>query len=143
MAKATLKTQKTEASVTDFLETIADEQQRTDSKTIVAMMQKATGDKPKMWGPGIIGFGNRLITYENGREQDWFKIGFSPRKAALTLYGVKNANDDALLKKLGKYTEGKGCLYIKRLSDVDATVLKKMIEWAGKADWSKRIFHRK
>jgi hypothetical protein len=92
------------------------------------MMKKATGDEPKMWGPGVIGFGNTLIQYENGREQDYFKIGFSPRKAALTLYGVKNNHDDALLKKLGKYSEGKGCLYIKKLSDVDIDVLKKMIE---------------
>ena len=128
MAKAKLKTQKTEASVTDFLEKIADERQRTDSQAIVAMMQKATGDKPKMWGPGVIGFGNTLIKYENGREQDYFKIGFSPRKAALTLYGVKNVNDDEMLKKLGRYTEGTGCLYIKKLSDVDTAVLKKMIE---------------
>jgi hypothetical protein len=142
MAKAKSKTQNTEESVTDFLDKIADETQRIDSQTIVAMMQKATGDKPKMWGPGVIGFGNTLIKWENGREQDYFKIGFSPRKAALTLYGVKNNNDDAMLKKLGEYKEGKGCLYIKKLSDVDITVLEKMIEWASKADWSSRIFHR-
>ncbi len=133
MTKAKLKTQKTEANVTDFLEKIKDEEQRTDSQIIVAMMQKATGDTPKMWGPGIIGFGNTLIKYENGRELDWFKIGFSPRKAALTLYGVKNANDDTMLKKLGKYKEGKGCLYIHKLSDVDTAVLEKMIECASKA----------
>lgn len=133
MGAVKLKTQKTEASVTDFLKKIADESQRTDSQTIVEMMQKATGDKPKMWGQAIIGFGNTVIKYESGRELDWFKMGFSPRKAALTFYGVKNANDNAMLKKLGKYKEGKGCLYIKKLSDVDTAVLKKMIEGASKA----------
>src|SRR5262245_5470190 len=130
MAKAKLKTQKTEASVTDFLDAIKDETQRADSKKLVAMMQKATGDKPKMWGPAIIGFGNTHLTYESGRELDWFKIGFSPRKAALTLYGVKNAKTGTMLRSLGKYTEGKGCLYIKKLSDVDTDVLKKMMEGA-------------
>jgi len=85
---------------------------------------------------------NTLIKNENGREQDYFKIGFSPRKAPLTLYGIKYVNDDVLLKKLGKYTEGKGCLYIKKLSDVDIDVLREMIEWASKANWASRIFHR-
>ena len=132
MAKATLKTQKTETSVTDFLAKITDETQRADSRTIVAMMQQATGDTPKMWGPGIIGFGHTLLTYESGRELEWFKIGFSPRKAALTLYGVKNAADEAMLKKLGKYKEGKGCLYIKNLGDIDTAILKTMIETASK-----------
>src|SRR5579872_804321 len=143
MAKAKLKTQKTEASIDDFLNSIKDDGQRADSITIVKMMQAATGDKPKMWGAAIIGFGNTIVKYENGRELDWFKVGFSPRKAELTLNGFKKSSDENVLKKLGKYKEGKGCLYIKKLSDVDTAVLKKMIEWAGKADWSKRIFHRK
>jgi hypothetical protein len=133
MAKAKLKTQKTEANVEGFLNSIKDDGQRTDSIAIVKMMQIATGDKPKMWGPSVIGFGKTLIKYDSGRELDWFKVGLSPRKAELTLYGVKNSSGDDLLKKLGKYKEGKGCLYIKKLSDVDSAVLKKMIEVASKA----------
>jgi hypothetical protein len=131
MAKAKLKTQKTEASVEDFLNSIKDDGQRTDSIAIVKIMQSATGDKPKMWGASVIGFGKTLLKYDSGRELDWFKVGFSPRKDDLTLYGVKNSSDESVLKKLGKYKEGKGCLYIKKLSDVDTTILKKMIEVAS------------
>src|SRR5205809_6219421 len=122
MAKAELKTKKNEASVEGFLNAIKDEQKRKDSFTILQMMQKATGEKPKLWGASIIGFGNVHLKYESGRELDWFTIGFSPRKANLTLYGIKNSGEP-LLKKLGKYKEGKGCLYINKLSDVDTAVL--------------------
>jgi len=131
MAKTKLKTEKTEARVEDFLNGIADETQRTDSIALAKIMQQATGDKPKMWGTAIIGFGNVVLKYDSGRELDWMKIGFSPRKTNLTLYGIKNSNDGALLKKLGKYKEGKGCLYINKLSDIDTAVLKKMIEAAS------------
>jgi len=134
MARAKLKTQKTEASVEDFLNSVKDEGQRADSIAIVKMMQAATGDKPKMWGAAIIGIGNTTLIYESGRELDWFKVGFSPRKAEPTLYAVKNSSDESVLKKLGKYKEGKGCLYIKKLSDVDTAVLKKIIEAASKAE---------
>ena len=135
MAKAVLKTKKSEASVDDFLNGIKDAGQRTDSIAIVKMMQATTGDKPKMWGPAIIGFGNIHLKYDSGRELDWMKIGFSPRKANLTLYGIKNsAGQEIHLKKLGKYKEGKGCLYINKLSDVDTAVLKKMIEQGAKAN---------
>jgi hypothetical protein len=128
VAKAVLKTQKTESSVDDFLNSIKDEQQRNDSIAIVKLMQQATGDKPKMWGAAIIGFGNVLLKYESGRELDWFKIGFSPRKQALTLYGLLGSEkQQELLKKLGKHKTGKGCLYINKLTDVDALVLKKMM----------------
>ena len=129
MAKAVLKTKKNEASVEDFLNGIKDRVQRTDSFAIVKMMQVATGDKPKMWGASIIGFGNVLLKYASGRELDWFKMGLSPREENLTLYGIKNSEGQSrLLEKLGKYKEGKGCLYINKLSDVDTAVLKKMIE---------------
>ena len=134
MAKAILKTKKNEGSVEDFLNSITDDVQRTDSIAIVKMMQKATGDKPKMWGAAIIGFGNVQLKYASGRELDWFKMGFSPRKSDLTLYGIKNSKgQEALLEMLGKYKEGKGCLYINKLSDVDSAVLKKMIEQGAKA----------
>lgn len=87
MAKAELKTKKGEASVEDFINTVTDEEKRKDSFAILQLMQKATGDKPKMWGTSIIGFGNVQLKYESGRELDWFKMGFSPRKQNLTLYG--------------------------------------------------------
>ena len=133
MAKAKLKTTKTESSVEDFLNAIKDEQQRNDSFTILKMMQQATGDKPKMWGAAIIGFGNVLLKYESGRELDWFKIGFSPRKQALSLYGLLGSEkQNALLEKLGKHKTGKGCLYINKLTDVDSSVLKKMMEQKNK-----------
>lgn len=128
MAKTELKTKKTEASVEDFFDEIEDEQKRDDSRKIAELMEKATNAKPKMWGDAIVGFGARLLKYESGRELDWMEIGFSPRKATLTLY--LNLGDDwdaDLLAKLGKHKIGKGCLYFKRLSDVDEKVLEKII----------------
>lgn len=129
MAKAELKTKKTEASVEEYLSNIADEKVREDSKKIVEMMEKATGAKPKMWGGAIIGFGERYLKYESGRELDWMEIGFSPRKQNLTLYVLEYSDDQKkYLEKLGKHKTGKGCLYIKRLSDVDENVLEELIE---------------
>ena len=122
------KTQKTEASVSDFLNTLPDETKRQDCFTILALMKQASGSAPKMWGPAIIGFGDAHYKYESGREGDWFKIGFSPRKANLTLYimgGLPKYAD--LLGQLGKHKTGKGCLYINKLSDVNLDVLKEMI----------------
>ena len=84
-----------------------------------------------MWGSAIIGFGNVHLKYESGRELDWFKMGFSPRKQAITLYGVNAKGKTELLKKLGKHKTGKGCLYINKLTDVDTAVLKKIIESKG------------
>ena len=128
MAKAKLKTKKTKISAKDFLNTVKEEQLRKDSFSILGMLQKATGDKPEMWGGAIIGFGNVQLKYASGRELDWFKAGFSPRKQGLTLYGLKNLKEqNDLLKKLGKYKIGGGCLYIKKLTDVDTGVLKKVI----------------
>ncbi len=132
MAKAKLKTEKTESSVEDFLNAIKDEQQRKDSFAIVQLMQQATGDKPKMWGAAIVGFGNVLLKYESGRELDWFKIGFSPRKQALTLYGLLGSEkQNALLEKLGKHKTGKGCLYINKLTDVSSPVLNTLLKNAA------------
>ena len=127
MAKAELKTKQTDASVEDFLGDIKDEQQRTDSVRIAKIMEKATGEKPKMWGSSIIGFGSTTLKYPSGRELDWMKIGFSPRKDSISLYCLATSEPE-LLKRLGKYKTGKGCLYIKRLSDVDKNVLEKLIE---------------
>lgn len=129
MAKSELKTKQTEASVEDFLNGIEDEKRREDCKKISAMMEKATGAKPKMWGAAIVGFGTYRYKYASGREGDWMETGFSPRKANLSLYLTSGEPMDAgLLEKLGKHKTGMGCLYIKRLSDVDEKVLEKLIK---------------
>jgi len=131
MAKSELKTKQTEASVGEFLEKLSDPQQAEDSRLIITMMEQLSGDKAKMWGPAIIGFGHTVLKYDSGRELDWMKIGFSPRKGSLTLYGVLSGNESHL-EKLGKYKTGKGCLYVKRLTDIDTNVLEKMIKAALK-----------
>jgi hypothetical protein len=125
---AELKTKKTEASVEDFLNKIKDQDVRQDCFEIAKIMKQATRSDGKMWGSSIVGFGRRHLKYASGRELDWMVIGFSPRKANITLYlpgGVEN--QAALLKQLGKYTTGKGCLYIKKLKDVDTKVLKQLV----------------
>ena len=127
---AEIKTKQTSASVEDFINSVPDEQKRKDSYVIVEMMRKATGEEPKMWGSSLIGFGNkRYKSPASGREVDWLLIGFSPRKANLSLYltmGIKKF--DEYLKKLGKHKTGVGCLYINKLEDVDVKVLKEMID---------------
>jgi nucleoid DNA-binding protein len=129
MAKAELKTKKNEASVEDFLNEIEDEKKREDCKKVSAMMEKVTGAKPKMWGASIVGFGTYSYKYASGREGEWMEVGFSPRKANLTLYIMSGFTEyDELLAKLGKYKTGKSCLYIKNLNDVDEKVLKQLIE---------------
>ena len=128
MAKAQLKTQKTEASVDDFIEAIADESQREDARAVIKLMRQASQAGPKMWGPSIVGFGSRTLKYESGRELDWMIIGFSPRKGNTVLYLPGGSpRHEALLGKLGKHKTGKGCLYIKHLADVDSKVLKELI----------------
>jgi len=134
MAKAELKTKETNDSVDDFLNGVGDEQQRADARKVLEMMRRATGDEPKMWGSAIIGFGSRVYTSPaTGREVDWMKIGFSPRKGNLSLYILHGSADQSkLLEKLGKHKTGKGCLYVKRLADVDENVLEKVIAAACK-----------
>lgn len=130
---AELKTKLTDSSVDTFLQTIKDEQVHADCYQIVDMMQKATKAEPKMWGTSIIGFGHTHYKYESGREGDWFLTGFSPRKQNLTLcLGSGYEGYEELLGQLGKHSLGKGYLYIKKLSDVDTKVLKKMIANAVK-----------
>ena len=122
------KTKPTTASVKKFIDSIEDEKKRKDSRSILTMMRQITGERPKMWGASIVGFGTYHYKYATGREGDWPVTGFSPRKQALTLYIMSGfTKDDALLKKLGKYKTGKACLYIKRLEDVDETILRKLI----------------
>ena len=125
---AELKTKITNASVTQFLNRVADEEQRKDSYAILDIMRKATKTEPKMWGSSIVGFGDCHYVYASGREGDWFIAGFSPRKQALTLYSMGGwHHNDELLAKLGKHSFGKGCLYIKRLNNVNILILKKLI----------------
>jgi hypothetical protein len=124
---AELKTKLTNASVDKFLKAVKDEQTRADCYQIIEIMNKATKAEPKMWGTSIIGFGNIHLKYESGRELDWFPIGFSPRKQNLTLYLMGGLEQKELLDKLGKYSTGKGCLYIKKLADVDIKVLNKLV----------------
>jgi len=126
---AELKTTKTGASVAAFLNKIPDAQVRADCKTIAGIMQAATKSKPEMWGPSIVGFGHRLLVYPNGRELDWMMTGFSPRKQNITLYIMGGLDEhQLLLAKLGTHSCAKGCLYIKRLSDVDLLTLKKIVQ---------------
>jgi hypothetical protein len=118
------KTKPTKISVAEFIDSITDQGRRSDTKALVKLMQKASGEKPTMWGPSIIGFGSHHYVYDSGREGDMPLIAFSPRKAATVLYGF--GESEALLAKLGKHTRGKGCVYIKKLSDVDQKVLETM-----------------
>jgi len=125
---AELKTKKTELSVDAFIKTIPDAQKQKDAGVILGLMEKATKAKAKMWGSAIIGFGDRLLKYESGRELDWFVMGFSPRKQNFALYISGTVEkQQALLKKLGKYKTGKGCLYINKLEEIDIAVLKEII----------------
>jgi hypothetical protein len=122
------KTKPTKISVAAYIDAIPDEARRSDAKALVKLMQKATGEKPAMWGPSIIGFGSYHYVYESGREGDMPLVGFSPRKPATVLYvRAGSGHLDALLPKLGKHTTGKGCLYIKKLADVDLKVLDAVI----------------
>ena len=132
-----IKTKATTASVEDFINNIADETKRKDSFTILEMMKKATGDEPKIWGGSIIGFGEkRYESPATGRQVDWFKVGFSPRKANLSLYLTSTMKDRSTeLEKLGKYKTGGGCLYINKLDDVDKKVLKLLIDKAVKGKY--------
>lgn len=135
------KTKPTELSVAAFVEAITDETRRADAKVLVKLMQKASGEKPTMWGPAIVGFGSVHYKYDSGREGDMPLIGFSPRKAANVLYGLIGMKGaDALLAKLGKHTTGKGCLYINKLADVDGKVLQALV---AKSVASKRAKHSK
>ena len=127
---AEIKTKPTAANVEDFINTIEDEQKRKDSFVLLEMMKKATGEEPILWGSSVIGFGNkRYKSPASGREVDWLRIGFAPRKANLSLYisvGIKE--HAAALKKLGKHKTGVGCLYINKLEEIYLKVLKEIID---------------
>jgi hypothetical protein len=129
---ATNKTQATAQTAADFFLSL-DEPRRSECQRLSELMQQATGDEPRMWGAAIVGFGETHLVYESGRALDWFKVGFSPRKAALTLYlGAEALDDAALMASLGKHTTGKGCLYLKRLEDAEPAALEALIRLAAK-----------
>jgi hypothetical protein len=128
---AELKTKINDASVTKYLEGVADERKRRDCFTLLELMKKITKAEPKMWGTSIVGFGDYHYVYKSGREGDWFVAGFSPRKQNLTLYVMTGfTQHEDLLKKLGKHKTGMGCLYINTLQDVHLPTLRKLIKQA-------------
>jgi hypothetical protein len=122
------KTKPTKLSVSTFIEALADPTRRADAKVLVKLMQSATGEKPKMWGPSIIGFGSYHYKYDSGREGDMPLISFSPRKAATVLYNMTGfSGSEALRAKLGKHAAAKGCLHIKKLTEIDQEVLETLV----------------
>jgi len=124
---AELKTKATEVSVEAFLDTVEDPRRREDGKALAALLERVTGEPAKMWGPSIVGFGSYHYTYDSGHSGEMCRIGFSPRKAQLVLYGLRAGDDaEAMLARLGKHSTGKGCLYVKKLADVDMGVLEAM-----------------
>ncbi|MEZ4647688.1 MAG: DUF1801 domain-containing protein [Candidatus Eisenbacteria bacterium] len=126
---AEIKTQRTEKSVSSFLDSVEHQGRREDAKKVAAIMEDVTGEKPEMWGESIIGFGSYHYVYESGREGDWMLVGFSPRKANLVLYIMSGFSKyDELMARLGKHKTGKSCLYLNRLSDVDEKVLRRLIK---------------
>jgi len=126
-----IKTHSTDESVDAFIAAITDEARREDCVTLLALMSDATGEQPLVWSSGLIGFGTYHYKSSSGQEGDWFPVGFASRKAALTVYlGVQLDELGELLARLGKHTTGKGCIYIKRLTDVDLDVLKQLVTTA-------------
>jgi hypothetical protein len=127
---AEIKTKPTSASVEDFINQVKDEQKRKDSFVLLEMMKEATGEEPVLWGSAIIGFGNRRYkSPTTGREVDWLRMGFSPRKASLSLYLSGGIKEHATaLEKLGKHKTGVGCLYINKLEEINLKVLKGIID---------------
>ncbi len=125
---AELKTKSSNDSVQEYIKGITDTKRREDCNSILHLMKEVTGEKPKMWGSSIVGFGTYHYKYPTGTEGDWFKTGFSPRKQNLTLYIMSGFDSyDDLMSRLGKYKTGKSCLYINKLEDIDLDVLKKLI----------------
>ena len=134
-----VKTKKNEASVKGFLKSVENEKRREDSFVVLDLMKEETGETPTMWGTSIVGFGSYHYKGASGREGDWMKVGFSPRKRNMTLYLMDGFGSyDSLLQKLGKHSTGKSCLYINKLEDVDQAVLRKLVKqsFASVSDWS-------
>lgn len=130
------KTKPTDVDVTEFLDAVPDARRRAEGHAIRELMERVTGEKPVMWGPTMVGFGSMPYTNTTGTN-DWFILGFSPRKASLTIYGVYDdyGPADPLFDELGPHTVGKSCLYIKRLDAIDADVLERLLRQSWKR-WS-------
>jgi hypothetical protein len=129
----TRKTRPTDGDVEGFLSSVADDRRRADAQAVLALMREVTGAEPVLWGPSMIGFGRQPYTTADGKHHEWFTVGLSPRKAALTLYGLTAYGSNAdLLDRLGPHTTGKGCVYVKRLDALDAGVLRDLVQraWA-------------
>lgn len=137
---AELKTRPEKSSVAEFLASIADENRRRDCEAIAELMQEVTGAAPVMWGDSIVGFGRYHYRYDSGREGDWMLVGFSPRKKDITLYlmaGFERFPD--LMQRLGKHKTGKSCLYVKKLDDVDRSVLRELVQSSVRAMAEQRV----
>ena len=138
MAKAELKTKASESSVADFIAAVPDARRRDEAAVIDALHRRVTGQEPRLWGPSIIGYGSYNYRYDSGREGTMCRAGFSPRKAAMTVYLMGNycnhqAEADALFARLGKHKTGKSCLYITKLADVDLAVLEQLVALSWQA----------
>ncbi len=127
------KTRPTDASADGLIAAVEDERRRADAAAALELMRQVTGVEPVVWGQSMIGFGTQSYTTADGKTREWFRVGLAPRKAALTLYGLTFYGSNAdLLERLGKHTVGKGCVYVKRMQDIDERVLRELIErsWA-------------
>lgn len=123
-----IKTQRTNARVEEFVAAIADDARRSDCLTLLGLMRRATGIEPAVWNSGVVGFGTFHYASSSGQEGDWFPVGFASRKAAITVYlGLSLDGSAELLERLGRHTTGKGCIYVKRLADVDLEVLEQIV----------------
>lgn len=123
-----LKTQRTDSSAGELIDGIADDARREDCRILLELMKRATGEEPAVWNSGVIGFGTFHYKSSSGQEGDWFPVGFASRKAAITIYlGITLDEAAPLLAKLGKHTTGKGCIYVKRLADVDRATLEQLV----------------
>jgi hypothetical protein len=129
------KTTPSEASVDAFLDGVADPRRQADAREAMALIQRVTGARPQLWGTSIVGFGRQPYSTADGKQREWFAVGLSPRKGSLTLYGLTyyGTNDD-LLSRLGPHTTGKGCVYVKRLEDVDHGVLEELVRRSWEAN---------
>jgi hypothetical protein len=137
-AKSAIKTTTTKASVRDFIAAVDDETKRADAEALLKLYEKATGWKPQMWGPTIVGYGRYAYTYDSGHSGEMCVVGFSPRKAAISIYGGINPTEiPELMGKLGKHKTGGGCIYVKKLADIDKAVLEKILK-AGVASMRKK-----
>jgi len=132
---ATIKTHPTGEDVTAFLDSVPAERRRAEGHALRALFERVTGEPAAMWGPSMVGFGSRTYT-NTGGTNDWFVVGFSPRKSALTIYGIHNesAAPDPLLAKMGPHTTGKSCVYVKRLDQIDASVLEQLVKNAWESN---------